>query len=51
MTANEIKLIDLIRKHPDAEKAFDIAFKIIIENLVQVQSSAEPSFACSRERV
>ena len=49
MTANELKLIDLIRNHPDAEKAFDIALKIIIEHLEQAQSSEEPSPVCSRE--
>lgn len=49
MTTNEIKLINLLRQYPDAEKAFDIAFKIIIEHLMQVQSSEEPSPVCSQE--
>lgn len=49
MTANEIKLINLLRQYPDAEKAFSIACEIISEQLKQSQASLEHSPVCSRE--
>lgn len=50
MTANEIKLIDLIRQHTDIEQAIAIATKIIEEYLAQSQPSEATSPAYSREQ-
>lgn len=41
MTENERELMQMIRQHPDPEKAFDIALKIILEFLEQDELSQE----------
>lgn len=41
MTANEIKLIDLIRNHPNPSAALDTAVRIIVESITQTQCEQE----------
>ena len=45
MTENERELLQMIRQHPNPEKAFDIALKIILESLELDESSQEPPSA------
>ena len=49
MTDNEIKLINMIRKSNNPDKALIIAFHTICWYLTRSQSSATPSVADSRE--
>lgn len=41
MTENEIKLIDLIRNHPNPSAALDVAVRIIVESITQTQCEQE----------
>ena len=49
MTDNELKLINMIRKHKHPDKAMVIALTTICWCLTQSQSSATPSVADSQE--
>lgn len=49
MTANEIKLIEMIRNHKNPEQALSLAVKIILDCLKQLESFEAPSSASLRE--
>ena len=46
MNENEMNLIGMIRESDDPEKALVAAVEVIIDFLVQLQSSVAPSAAC-----
>ena len=49
MTANEIKLIEMIRNHKNPEQALSTAVKIIIDCLTQPEAFEEQALPYLRE--
>ncbi len=49
MTANEIKLIEMIRNNKNPEQALSLAVKIILDCLTQPESFEEQAAAYLRE--
>jgi hypothetical protein len=49
MTANEIKLIEMIRNHKNPEQALSLAVEIILDFLTQPESFGEQESASLQE--